>query len=308
MRSITRIGVAVVAVLMLAGCRDGDPASTVYGELAAGGTAFDLLTQSGSYHRHQHTLTVAEETLVERCMAAKGLHYPVRTPAPVHGSDEERTLSLEQRRKEGYGLFASYTADPTDGRRSPAPADRYVQQLPERERSDYILALFGDESMRKGIRLAVGGEVTFPGSGCVFDSQNLIYGDIMTWARITYIPEELNNKLTGRVVASAEYTTTMGGWSTCMARQGHDFPGPSEAKNHLAERYAAEGATEHLRADEIAVAVTDADCARQHGVPRLVLSLKERELASLTDQERRSLVELAGSWLKAVDVAETIAG
>lgn len=52
----------------------------------------------------------------------------------------------------------------------------------------------------------------------------------------------------------------------------------------------------------------DAECARQRGIPGLVLALKEREIGPLTEQERRALVELAESWLPAVDVAPAIAG
>jgi len=311
MRSITRFGLvacAVAVTLVLAGCRGGDPAGTAPGELGAGGTAFELLTQSGSYHRQQHTLTVAEERLVGSCMAARGLAYPAEAPVAVVASDEERSLRLEQRHREGYGLFQSFAADPADGQRSPSPVDRYVQRLSSEEQAAYMLELFGDERRRKGIRLARSGDVTFPGQGCVFESQSRIFGDIMTWARITYVTEDLNNKLTEWVVATSAYTEAMRGWGGCMAQRGHPYPSPGDAKDDLSARYTAEGTSDRLRRHEIAVAVADAECAAQGGIPRLVLSLKESHVGALSAEERRSLVELANAWSHAVTVAEGIAG
>jgi hypothetical protein len=301
------VGGVLVGMLVLAGCRAVDPAGTAPDpeRLSMGSAAFDLLTHSGGYHHRQHTLSVAEESLVRRCMTAKGLVYEPLTPAPAR-SDEERALGLDRRRTEGYGLYESLTADPAARERSPSPVDRYIARLPAQDRADYMLALFGDERQRRGIRLYRSGEVTFPASGCVFESQTRLYGDIVTWARITYLPEDLNNVLTAQVTDEPEYADATHAWSTCMAGRGHPHPRPDAARDAIAARYAAEGPGERLRTDEIAVAVADAECARDAGIPALVLTLKHRGLGTLTVEERRALVDLSESWLRAVDVAADV--
>ncbi|HEU4348868.1 MAG TPA: hypothetical protein VFR35_13910, partial [Actinoplanes sp.] len=289
--------------------RGGDPASTApdRAQLAAGTAAFDLLTRSGSYRRNQHTLTVAEERLVGRCMAGKGLAYPAQPPVASELSDEDQALDLDRRRRDGYGLYRSFAATPAEREQSPSPVDRYVRQLPADQQAAYLLALFGDERRYEGIQLPFSGEVTFPGEGCLFESQSRIYGDTMTWARITYVPEDLNNKLTDLVVASQPYAKALRAWSECMARQGHRYAHPKDAQDDIAARYAAEGPREPLRRHEIEVAVADTECARQAGIPRLLTSSKEDHLGALSAEEQRSLVELGRAWLKAVDVAAEIA-
>lgn len=289
--------------MLLAGCGACGPASSPpAADLDAptlDATALDLVTQSGSFHRRQHAVKVAEETLVGTCMRAAGQDYPTRLPPLDHRTDEDRALRTEERRRTGYGL--SLGAD--DG----VPAmDRQVRGLSAERQQAFARALFGAEDNRRAIEVAGTGPVTFPGEGCLFEAQQEIYGDILTWARVTYVPEALNNRLGGSVTSAPAYLRTMRGWSACMARRGHRYASPAEAQADLTNRYRA-GKSDRLLEQEIAVAVADADCAREGGVVRLVLDEKRRMANALPEAERRSLAELAEDWSRAVRTAGTIA-
>jgi hypothetical protein len=242
---------------------------------------------------------VAEEILVGRCMAAKGVPYPAPPPKADQRTDEERSLRIEERRRTGYGL-----ATPA-GTGVPA-LDRYVKGLPRQEREAFTRALFGEESQRRGIDLPGSGPVSFPSQGCVYEAQSKLFGDILTWARVTYVPEDLNNKLSKGITNSDVYAQAMRKWRECMKRRGYDYELPAKAQEDLSERYKKNGVSEQLLREEIAVAVADAECAREVGIPQLVLSLKKSNVATLTDAERRSLRELSGKWLQAATAAQTI--
>lgn len=291
------IACTVAVTMVLAGCVASDPVST-----APAATAFDLLTRSGSFHRQQHAVKVAEDELVGRCMREAGPfpRFPNEVPTPDLATDEDRVLRTEERRRIGYGL--SLGSD-----HGALARDRFVRDLSAKQQEAFTRALFGAEEKRRGIEVPGTGPVTFPGEGCLFEAQQAIFGDILTWARITYLPEALDNKLGDSVAHAPAYVKAMRGWTTCMARRGHRYASPAAAQEDLAARYAAQGRSDRLLEREIAVAVADADCAREGGVVRLVLEEKRRLASSLPEAERRSLAELAEQWSRAVRTAETIA-
>ena len=160
---------------------------------------------------------------------------------------------------------------------------------------------------RRAIELPGTGPVSFPGRGVCFEAQAELFGDILTWARVTYVPEELNNKLTGLVTSAPAYTQTMQRWSGCMARRGYHYAFPAKAKEDLAARYKAEGKSDLLLEQEIAVAVADTECARQTGITQVVLDLKKSSASTLSASEQRSLSELSAEWSRAATTAQQIA-
>jgi hypothetical protein len=305
MRHIVRSGLAlavcaVAVTWVLAGC---GPASTAARPEAPAGpaepTVLDLLTHAGSYRPDEQIVRAAEDLLVSRCMAAAGQRYPATPPPADRRTDDERELDLAGRVRDGYGLGGVAT---TDG-----PAlDRYVRSLPAARRSAYMLALFGPEDRRRAIELPVSGEVSFPSSGCLHDAQRRIYGDIVSWARITYLPEDLNNVLTERVTAGPGYAAVLREWSACMSRRGHRYPTPAAARADLAERYRTSSAGPGLRKFEIAVAVADGECARQVRIPARVRELKAAAVGTLPADQRRALDECGWAWRRAVTVASRI--
>lgn len=300
-RSIVRTGLvacAIAVTLVLAGCAKSDPAVTAPpAELDT--TALDLLTQSGSFHQHEYLLTAAEEVLVGRCMRDQGVAYPKEPPKADTRTDEERALNLAERRRLGYGLSRA------NGSGVPA-LDQYVRALPAAARATFTRALFGADEQRRAIELPGTGTVSFPGEGCLHDAQAALFGDILTWARATYVPEELNNKVAALATASPEYNQAMRRWATCMNRRGYAYALPAKAQEDFSARYKANGNSKDLLQQEIKAAVADATCAQQVGITALVIDLKKSKAATLSVAELHSLSELADVRSHAATNAEAV--
>ncbi|MFC0627884.1 hypothetical protein [Kribbella deserti] len=300
-RPIVRTGLvacAVAVTLVFAGCAKSDPALTAPpAELDS--TALDLLTQSGSFHQHEYLLTAAEEVLVGRCMRNQGVAYPKEPPKADTRTDEERVLNLAERQRQGYGLSQP------NGSNVPA-LDQYVRALPVAARTAFTRALFGADDQRRAIELPGTGPVSFPGNGCLHDAQAALFGDILTWARVTYVPEELNNKLAALATASPEYKQAMRRWSTCMNHRGYKYAEPAKVSEDFSARYEANGKSKELLQQEIKAAVADATCAQQVDIPDLVIHLKKSKAATLSVAELHSMSELAAVWSQAATTAEVV--
>lgn len=265
---------AIFAMVVLAGCRTDGPASTTPRDVMSGG-AFDLLTQSGTFHEQRRALAQAEEVLVSNCMTANGFSHPVQ---PAGAAKPE----VEQKRAIGYGL---------------SPSHHRANE--EAHSAEYLAALFGDDSRRMAIRLPDGGEATFPGHGCLFESRRAIFNDILMWARVTHVPESLSNRLADHVPADPAYVAAMRAWSECMHVRGHSYALPSDALQELTARYEAEGPNEQLRRQEIDTAVADAECAATVKISDVVRSIKKQHLNSLTAEEIQAMEQLSAAWTAA---------
>lgn len=293
---------ACVVVLALAGCGPaGAEPSPDRMQLA-----FELMTHTGSFHAGQAALDAAEHRLTGACMEKQGLVYTSETGPVDTRTDEEREIDLDNRRARGYGLSESLAqADGTDSTvEYPSELDRYVAQLPERERKAYRQALFGDERDYQAIQIPHGGKTSFPGVGCVAEARAQLFGDVVSWARVAYIPQSFHAVLTRRASDDPGYATAMDEWRACLAARGYSFTTPDEAVDDVTKAYKRTGNTPETRQDEIAVAVADGECAREAHVPSRVLDLKRKYLHVLSNQERLALGAVADAWSDAVDVAK----
>lgn len=277
----------IVAVVVLAGCRAAGPAGTAPRD-TLDGIAFDLLTRSGTYQENHRTLGFAEEILVAECMGRLGFSYPVPTE-PAILSEAEQTLA--DRRRNGYGLSGTTTQT------------RPVE--PEIGEAAYA-ALFGGDRGRLAIVLPDGGQTSFPGDGCLFEGRSELYGrDILLWARVTHLPEQLGNRLVAGASGEPEYLAAMGEWAQCMRGRGYAYALPSEAVADLTGRYAAD-ASEGLHREEIAIAVADAQCAQAVGVANAALAAQRHRLNLLTPQEIQAMRQLTVAWIAAARRASRV--
>ncbi|QFZ20126.1 hypothetical protein [Saccharothrix syringae] len=258
--------------------------------------SFDLLTRTGSYERRDQALASAEHRLIARCMAERG--FPLRAEAERR---PEEQFTPEYRRTRGYGLYAQYAAQPGD-----VPAgDAYVRGLDEAGRTAYDRALLGEERERRAIRVGdADSVVSFPGGGCTAAAQQALYGDVVRWAEITYLPPVLHREVAEQVGEDPRYRESVGPWAACMADRGFPVDSSEDAQDELRQLYAARGATEELRAREIATAVADGDCADLLGVPELVLRIKRELVGRMPEGEREDLRRVAGEWSAAAARAE----
>lgn len=292
---------AFVVLLVLSGC--GSESTTSTPGLAP--LAFDLVTHTGSFRAGQHALDAAEHRITGECMAENGFPYPVEARPVDARTDEERAIDLDSRRTSGYGLYDSWARTRSaDGPDFPSKLDGYVARLPEHDRAVYRRALFGDEQEYRAIRLPDGSTTSFPAQGCVARARAGLFGDVVAWARVAYLPQTFNNIVTKRVTDDPDYAAAMGEWRGCMAARGYRFATPDDAAEQVSAGYRREGYTQTSRAHEIAVAVADGECARESRVPSRVLELKKKYLLRLPDHDRQALDAVTDAWADAVEAAK----
>ena len=174
-------------------------------------------------------------------MAKNGLAYPIETQPLDTRTDEERAIDLDSRRLDGYGLYHSRTRTHTSEKTGqdgdfPTELDRYVSQLPENDRVIYRRALFGGNREYSAIRLPDGSTTSFPTKGCVAEARAALFGDVVLWARVAYIPQTFNNILTKRVTDDPDYAATIDKRRACMAKQGYQFASPEDAAKQVGEK------------------------------------------------------------------------
>ncbi|WP_405099767.1 hypothetical protein [Micromonospora sp. NBC_01412] len=262
-------------------------------ESALGADALDLLTNSGDHPARSRVLELAEEKLVERCMAARGQVYWPVTPPPVTGSDEERTVDLPRRRAKGFGL--------TDESRPPRAGPNDRQPV-------FQLALFGNARRYEQLELPNGSVLSYPTSGCVAESRAALYGDARRWARVDSIPQVLNNTLREQIGDAPELARARSGWLSCMTASGYPYPDPDAAVDDLSRAYRQNGGSASLRRREIAVATADGECALRVHVPSTELALRRDRAESLPATRRRELNDLGAAHCAAYRRAQPMVG
>lgn len=266
--------------LVLAGCAStpGDSA------------AFDLLTRTGSYDRVNGALVAAEHRLIAECMAQRGRSYLPQDRAPATPDS-----TVEGRRAGGYGLYEQFTGAKQDVTAN----DAHVGELAPADQDAYEKALVGTDEERRAIKLSNGGTVSFGGGGCQAEAQRTLYGDVVEWARITYVPQALHLTMAKQVEQDPQYLAALREWAKCMSGKGFQVASPEAAQDELKDAYGRQGASQELRAKEIATAVADGECAEQGGIPDLVLSIKRRLVSELPEVDRADLERVAAAWTAA---------
>jgi hypothetical protein len=132
-----------------------------------------------------------------------------------------------------------------------------------------------------------------------------LFGDVVSWAHVAYVPQTFNNMLTKRVIDDPGYAAAMGEWRACMATRGDRFASPEEAAEQVGASYHRDGYTPTGRAHEIAVAVADGECARDTRIPSRVIELKRKYLLRLPDDDRQALGAVSDAWSAAVEAAKS---
>jgi hypothetical protein len=301
----------VLVVVLLAGCSPRPAGGTAPPDdarpAAAGSSAaaVDLLTRSGTYQRNQNALNVAESLLVQACMKAAGLEYPIDRGAVTSASYMEREIRMAERSKHGYGL--SEPKAETAGQSGGASAsDRYVKSLSPADQWAYLRVLFGPDSARRAIEVPGGGQIDVPGTGCVAESRIRLYSDVLNEARVQYVPQAINVELAKQAQAASAYRTALKRWSNCMAGRGYAYPTPEAAAADLKDRFGSGAKNARQRKEEIAVAVADGECARRERLPLVALEVKRSLFGSLPVEEREALRELGEIWTRAAAEAEQV--
>ncbi|WP_157181460.1 hypothetical protein [Actinopolymorpha alba] len=296
-----------VVLVALAGCQSVTPASVTTPRAAVTNVnrSFEIVTKTGSFPAERQIVSLAEEKIISRCMARKGLSYrPRRVGKPESSSDADGALAESRIRRNGYGLFGKIEGDdPTGQSGGSAGGD-----VPGVDSSLYDVTLLGTEGARRSIRLPSGIEITFPGDGCIAEARGELFKDVMTGARVVHVPQDIERTLAARVRSDSSFKVAMGRWSRCMTRRGYEYSSPEAAREDLQRQYARAGATRVLRQREIEVAVADVECARRNQIPRLISDLERKYFDALPTSVRTALEVVAEEWSSAVATSRRVIG
>ncbi|MFG2333630.1 hypothetical protein ACGFMM_28975 [Streptomyces sp. NPDC048604] len=243
---------AVLLLLTLTACDPGTP-----GTPGTPPGAGEPLTRP-----QQQLLARAEQTLIARCLTARGFRYEVRVPqSPPPRRFPYVVDDVGWARAHGFGrdeerrLAAAKAADPNE---------RYFRTLPPARQRAALAALNGPRPVGLRARMPGGGTVAASDEGCTAQAQRRLYGDLPAWFEARLTAANLTPLYVPRVRADPAYRTAVRDWSACMTRRGHAYPTPE------ALRAALPGTGER----ELAVA--EAECAADSGLAATAKALDAR--------------------------------
>lgn len=278
----------LLAVGLLSGCTHTQPESTLTAPPAPlSDAALDMVTRSGGYPDQLWRVTLAEEKLTERCMRAAGFTWTGSTQPPARHSGAE---ALADAHRNGYGM-----SDP-----SPPPTAAEETHAAEDDDPRLRAALLGPDNDLA--QLAINGHAAywFPRTGCAAQAHIAIYGSLDTWARISYIPQEINLTLSDQALSDRRYQAALHQWRTCMARHHFKYASPTDILNKLAAKYRNDHEPlTRRRAAEITIAVQDVTCDQHVGLTSTHDTLRREYAQKLSPSERAELTRLTQLFAQA---------
>ncbi|MEU4222458.1 hypothetical protein [Actinoplanes sp. NPDC026623] len=264
--------VAVVAALLATGCHSDGRQQPLAAAPPAG---VPELTAAESA-----LLDRAELLLIRDCMRRRGFDYLV-APRPARPQYRDFPYVVDDAgwaRRHGYGADlqrrrdAAARAEPNTKRLDAlAPADRAAE----------LFALNGVAGADTDVTAVLPSGVTTrrSASSCTSEAERGLYGDLPAWYRAERVTENLPGLRVHLVLGDARYRRAAAAWSRCMARAGHRYDEPAQA------RYAVLSADPPMpRAQEIALAVAEATCADRTGLSATAADLDRRYARVVDDR------------------------
>ncbi|MFE5208660.1 hypothetical protein [Streptomyces sp. NPDC056600] len=238
-------------------------------------------------HEKLRDLTVAEEieieyaehTLVKECMEQKGFSYWLGPfiPAEARKAGGYVIDDVEWAKKYGYGR--PFDEEGERNRRE-HPNVRYPNGLSEEERIRYNIALDGQYDDVMKIPLPTGGAVETPREGCWVDARTALYGDLKTWLTARKTVTGLTPLYVPRIHKDSRLLKKVDAWARCMKKAGHPYSSPDEIRDKrvmLVKGMSARKAQE----TEVALAVTEAECARATSLGETARTLEKEYRGTL---------------------------
>lgn len=307
LEKIVRAFVAIlVSFLSIAGCGGGDGAddeSPV--TLRTGQPGRPVSATIGVPYEQFRQLSMAEDKLIQQCMAKAGFKYTVAIP-PEQEEKEPwmRGDDVAKAHKDGYGIWQHRreTANELDPRAPRPDPDTDGLSKSEKERFERTL----DGTRRVDFNVVGGGVMNIAVDGCLAEAQKELYGDIKQWSGVESLA---TNFKTVALTASSkypEYKQAEKKWSACMSKSGYRYPTPDEAYDEAYTFYSGIKLPSAPLKKEIELAVADATCDKKLGVSALKVKLYDRALKESIEQFEPQIIEYNEKQRKALKIAQGI--
>ena len=271
----------MLAVGALAGCGDRPrEVSPAPGRLDE--ATVDMITGSGDYADRHHRVDVAEVELTRRCMRAAGFTWAGAANPANPEAKEGGGVSIDYLRRHGYGL-SEESAGTGPEKFGPVVDDTAMRR-----------ALLGAEDDLVELRSPAGVRYRYPRQGCAARASIAIYGDLDTWARISYQPQELNLRLGVQAKTDPRYAAKLQEWRDCMAAKHYSYDSPNAIVAGLTEAYRTDRRPlAERRAAEITIAMQDVSCDKQVRLSVTGLAIRRENAQHLDAADRAEMARLS---------------
>lgn len=269
----------------------------------------------------------AEEAAVASCMEGRGFTYvPIkydRTRARENDPSNIERGDVDAARTIGYGL-----ADAMQRIDQPEPAevalDERLKQMPPAQREAYMLALGGvdispgradDAGQVAGgdvvtVSIPEGPTVKWDRNSCFAQARQEVYGDELSYSKLTLELTVLHQKLEQRVEQDEAWKKGLETWRACMHGRGFRYDEPVYARLGIRDAYrdarAGKGDYERVRERELAVATADAECWNGADLTRIGDAAEARVDATLSEAHQPLLLALQAGQVAALERAEAM--
>ncbi|MGW6704058.1 hypothetical protein ACWGDE_04060 [Streptomyces sp. NPDC054956] len=284
----------VLMAIALSGCGSSQPGGARVPDHLDQGTV-DMITNSGDYPDRLYQVALVDLALTEKCMRDAGIPWKGGVDRPNPDADQGGGVSADWVRQHGYALSE---AAPSDGRNEQAGNGDHPRL---RE------TLLGPRTALAKLTAPGGIVYWYPKEGCAAKAHVSVYGDLDTWARITYIPQEISLGLFKKATSDQSYEALLGRWQTCMSQYGYSYDSPSRIPPALREAYAhSTEPLEQRRKEEIAIAVRDMGCDQQVELSKTGLRLRQTFAHAIEPEQRAEMIRLSGLFTKAEQRSKTL--
>jgi hypothetical protein len=267
--------IAALAAGLLAGC--SAPEAPAPGRLDE--PTVDMITGSGDFAERHHRVDVTEVEVTRRCMSAAGFAWNGSANAANPEAKEGGGVSLDYLKQHGYGL-----SDP--------PADTMG---PVADHTALSRALLGAEGDVATLTSTAGVVYRYPRHGCGAQAAIALYGDLDTWARFSYLPQEVNLRLGAEAEKDPRYLAKIGEWRDCM---GGKYASPSAIVAALKQEYRTDRRPlAERRAAEVKLALQDVTCNKRVRLAATRLELRRELAQAVPAVDRRELARLSALFV-----------
>ncbi|MFF8675998.1 hypothetical protein [Streptomyces sp. NPDC015242] len=291
----------LIGCLILAGCAEARPARP---GLVATPVMIDLATRSGRWTADAEQLQWAVDALDRACLRRAGLtppHAPrLRLPVP---EDEAAVIGMAERRRVGYGIVDAVT---TGTRSAEAEPDHDTATLSQKEQRRYTKTQFGPGAPKTTVPLLGEAKAFVPAAGCIAQSRRKLAGGVDAWARLDYLPQQFDDRVTNGAEYEPAYASALATWRSCMLRSGHHHADPDAARASVRDAARRPGAAADLKRKEVELAVADGLCAARSHLPTALLQARRARVAHLPQDDLAKLRALSERWLTTVERARWV--
>jgi hypothetical protein len=149
------------------------------------------------------------------------------------------------------------------------------------------------------------GRLSTADNGCTAEARRTLYGDLAGWYRVRRTVDHFDSYVDEKVVAASQYRTGLAAWATCVRKRGYAASTPRELRR-LVTPASPESAGEQAPPQEIAAAVTEAQCATSTRFFQTSGALERRYRPEIERRFARELGALKSFELKAFPRARRV--